>query len=312
MKTTVVKLIVVMLIIAFVASRVRGDFNSFKLADLVLDGRTFLYGQLLFLAYLLGGSLIWVYLTRGIESSIGPYRAMAIWFYSILGKYVPGKALLWGIRIYYYKREDGSNGTINVCRSLLLEYLGGIASGIFIFLILLTMVDLSFVSSELRIGASILLLVSLAGMHPGVIAHLTRFAGKALGLQAVTVPITVTDSLKILLLSGLNWCVLGLSIFMIAKSLFPELTWSSYPFITGSYALAGIVGFLAVFAPSGIGVREGILILALSQLMPVQTATLISIAARLVSTLGEAFCVFLSWVIESRGRRLSLKEITVT
>ncbi len=55
-----------------------------------------------------------------------------------------------------------------------------------------------------------------------------------------------------------------------------------------AYVLAGAVGILAFFVPSGLGVREAIIVLVLSQYMPVAEAIIISLLARLLSTIGDA------------------------
>ena len=46
-----------------------------------------------------------------------------------------------------------------------------------------------------------------------------------------------------------------------------------------AYVLAGAIGILAIFVPSGIGVREAIIVLVLSQYIPVAQAIVISLIA---------------------------------
>lgn len=55
-----------------------------------------------------------------------------------------------------------------------------------------------------------------------------------------------------------------------------------------AYILAGAIGILAFFVPSGLGVREAIIVLILSQYIPVAEAIVISLLARLLSTIGDA------------------------
>lgn len=55
-----------------------------------------------------------------------------------------------------------------------------------------------------------------------------------------------------------------------------------------AYVLAGAIGILAFFVPSGLGVREAIIVLILSQYIPVAEAIVISLLARLFSTIGDA------------------------
>ncbi len=55
-----------------------------------------------------------------------------------------------------------------------------------------------------------------------------------------------------------------------------------------AYVLAGAIGILAFFVPSGLGVREAIIVLILSQYIPAPEAIIISLLARLLSTVGDA------------------------
>jgi hypothetical protein len=55
-----------------------------------------------------------------------------------------------------------------------------------------------------------------------------------------------------------------------------------------AYVLAGAIGILAFFVPSGLGVREAVIVLVLGQYIPVPEAILISLLARLLSTIGDA------------------------
>ncbi len=60
-----------------------------------------------------------------------------------------------------------------------------------------------------------------------------------------------------------------------------------------AYVLAGAVGILAFFVPSGLGVREAIIVLLLSQYIPVPEAIVISLLARLLSTVGDGVVALL-------------------
>jgi hypothetical protein len=65
--------------------------------------------------------------------------------------------------------------------------------------------------------------------------------------------------------------------------------------LTGSFAVAGALGTLSFFSPSGLGVREGILALLLSSSVVAPIAVLISLLARLWVTVGEVLCAFFAW-----------------
>jgi uncharacterized membrane protein YbhN (UPF0104 family) len=54
------------------------------------------------------------------------------------------------------------------------------------------------------------------------------------------------------------WMLQGVAFFCFSSS-YCTLSWSDCPRLAGAYVLSPITGLLAVFAPGGIGVREGML-----------------------------------------------------
>ena len=63
---------------------------------------------------------------------------------------------------------------------------------------------------------------------------------------------------------------------------------SGFTLVTGAFALAWLVGFLAVLAPAGLGVREGAFVLALGGTFARPDALALALASRLVLTLADA------------------------
>lgn len=90
----------------------------------------------------------------------------------------------------------------------------------------------------------------------------------------------------------LNYALFGAGITMMVLLLLPGQD-ASWLLLTGSFALAWVIGFFTPGAPAGLGVREGLL-LALLQLPYSQPdALLIVIALRLATTLGDVLCFIL-------------------
>lgn len=75
----------------------------------------------------------------------------------------------------------------------------------------------------------------------------------------------------------------GVSMFFVAKAVWPELPWESLLFIVGAANLASSASMVAIFVPSGIGVREAILVVLLSVVMPTELAFVSAIVLRLWS-----------------------------
>ena len=62
---------------------------------------------------------------------------------------------------------------------------------------------------------------------------------------------------------------------------------NNFFYLTGATNLAGSLGILAVFAPSGLGVREGILTVFLSQLFTKEIVLVCVVLMRLTATITD-------------------------
>jgi hypothetical protein len=67
-----------------------------------------------------------------------------------------------------------------------------------------------------------------------------------------------------------------------------------------AYVLAGAVGILAFFVPSGLGVREAVIVLIASQYMSVADAVVISLLTRLYATVADAAVAALYFALRAR------------
>lgn len=84
------------------------------------------------------------------------------------------------------------------------------------------------------------------------------------------------------------WLAYGVATLLLAAGLFPTLAGElSFARALGGFTAAYLGGVLAVFAPGGIGVREGLLVLLLGPAIGEGGALVLAIAARILFTLAE-------------------------
>lgn len=76
--------------------------------------------------------------------------------------------------------------------------------------------------------------------------------------------------------------------FLFVSAAVSNVTPAEWLPFAAAYVLAGAVGILAFLVPSGLGVREAVIVLILSQYIPVAEAIIISLLARALSTIGDA------------------------
>jgi uncharacterized membrane protein YbhN (UPF0104 family) len=102
-------------------------------------------------------------------------------------------------------------------------------------------------------------------------------------------PLTSTPGVDLLLRAVGTGVVAGLaggiSFWLILRSLDPTaVKWEFAAPVIGLYYASGLVGLLAVFAPAGIGVREGVLFVGLSTVLPTPVVITGAILMRLLVT----------------------------
>lgn len=87
----------------------------------------------------------------------------------------------------------------------------------------------------------------------------------------------------------------GLGFIAICVSVLPAAAPDAWLVFAAAYVLAGAVGILAFFVPSGLGVREAVIVVVLSLYVPAPDAIVAALVARLVATIADAL-VFLTYL----------------
>lgn len=214
-------------------------------------------------------------------------EAARTWFVSNLGRYVPGK--VWQIAsMAVMAQKRGVTPVTSVGASLVVN-LANIASGFVVVL---------------ATGAAVFRSFSDAGPHTGVLVAVILGAGLLalpLGFRVATPLLSRLTRERIQLpaipaqaiwLAALGtaaaWVVYGIAFQWFSRALVHPATGGTALYVaafTGSY----LVGYLAVFAPGGIVVRELMLATSLTSLglMTSAEATLVAIASRLWLTAVE-------------------------
>ena len=83
------------------------------------------------------------------------------------------------------------------------------------------------------------------------------------------------------------WLAFALALALVARGLFPSVAWLSPATAIGAMAASALAGFLVLVAPSGLGVREAVLVALLGPALGVVPASLVAFGLRLLMTLIE-------------------------
>lgn len=114
-------------------------------------------------------------------------------------------------------------------------------------------------------------------------------------------PLPLATMLEVLALYIVAMLLVGAGLAVLSHGLFPG-TPVDYALLTAAFTLAWAVGFVTPGAPAGLGVREALLLLLLAHSLGTANASLLVLALRVATTLGDMLCFVLGLAAMPRVR----------
>jgi len=235
------------------------------------------------LAYVFLTMLSWRAVMTDLGSRLSVRDASRVFFVSQVGKYLPGG--VWNI---VAAAEMGADHEIPRRRSvsvMAVSILVSIVTGL-----LLAVVAVLLGPAELReqFGwVAWTLPVFLVLLLPPV---LNRVLGVALSLvrrPSLEQPLTAGGVARSAAWALAGWVLVGVQVWLIAAQLGMEADLATLALAVGGYALAWIVGFLAIVVPAGVGVREAVLGALLAGQLDAGAVVVTVLLARVVLTVAD-------------------------
>jgi hypothetical protein len=242
---------------------------------------------------------IWFMIMRLFDVRIKYFEALLGYSLAFLPKYIPGT--FWG----YLSRNEWLNADFGIERKT-----STLASAFELFFIAgatAFMAGLYYLPQSL-LGYFVLFVIILASEI--LLLHL--FQRKPINLPFLSsAALKPIPSLKILVLNLSSigvWFVYGLGIFFLSTDrpiAMINLDWLGNVFQYGvSFSLAWLTGFLVLFVPSGIGIREGVLanLISVNEGWAIGKAYQIALVFRLVISVSEISLALLGIILKSIKR----------
>jgi hypothetical protein len=241
----------------------------------------------------------WILAAFGIRI---PYRlALQAEMASMLAKYVPGGVWTPLARIMWLRRAGGVESTSLVLSSILLEAGLSAVAGILVFTAGLAAVEA--VDAPL-VPLFAFGLVTAVLLHPRVFTALARALFRR--FDAPEPPrLPYRALVGLLVYYAFTWLVGGAALYLLLRSLAADPGLETIPYLGGAAAVGAIVAVLAIFAPSGLGVREASMYGLMVVLVPAAAALGATVLNRFAITLVEA-ALLGGGVLGSRLRRSRL------
>jgi len=214
-----------------------------------------------------------------------PWSSMVpIAWVSALGKYVPGNFAAVAGKMYLL-RQCGIPGPVSFSLAVMQDGMAAVA-GLIVAAPMLLCPPLRSAFPHAWIWSLLLVLLGVLLLHPRVFALLVNLILRKLKLATLRSRLTPGEYVAPLVATFLQWLFAGISLWCMTRSL-SDIPLSNLPFCLGAAALAMTIGYLVLFAPGGLGVREGVLLLLFVPLIGKEHAGILVLAHRVAQTLVE-------------------------
>lgn len=204
-------------------------------------------------------------------------QMLAVAWVPPLGKYVPGKvaALLAAMSML---RRFAIPMAVAVAVVLVLDGLAVIA-GLITGAPLLLWQPVRAVAPWAWIVCIPVVIGGVVALHPAVFGRLINFALRKLKKQPLPKMPTIGQYLVPVMCAFAQWVLAGLSLMWIVEAVTGDAQWRRLHLFIPFAALSQTIGYLALFAPGGIGVREAILLTGLAPIVGPLVAIIVPIRA---------------------------------
>jgi hypothetical protein len=228
--------------------------------------------------------LAWRSMLSGWGQRLDGWSAARIWILSSLGKYIPGK--VWAVAGMALLSQQAGVAPWAATGSAVVMQVLAIGTGAAV-----AGLAGAHILESAQQGAGAVLALLVAGaiisvgllLWPPFLRRLLRLAApQAAGERQPTgrgIVVGIATNI-------VAWLGYGLALWLLGRGLLPTSGLGlrlAIAVFTASY----LAGFLALFAPGGIGVREGLFILMLQEPLGVGAATSLALASRLLLTAAE-------------------------
>lgn len=270
--------------VVFIALRVRSLWHG-NTADLAQVDWLYVIGAFLAAAAgVLITGFIWLAILRRLGAKTRRWWT-AIFFQSQLAKYIPGT--LWQYAGRLALARTRGLPTRVVARSMPIELGTSIAGAGIASLFLLGVWGI-----PIAIGlTAACFAVARQTQRPG-----TTKLGRDVSAAALAIPLYASV-----------WLVMGAAFWLVASGIF-SVPGSELFYYLGAFAAAWIVGVVAIYAPGGLGVREGVLIGLLHSRLGSSDALVVAAASRVLLTLVDVLLAAAAFFVIRRRDRMTIAD----
>lgn len=254
------------------------------------------------LAGLACSMMVWREMLADLGSRLSIPEAWRIMFIGQLAKYLPGS--IWPVLAQSELGADRGIPRSRSALSVLLCYAVMTCSGAVVAAITLPFASAGSVAQYFWI--LFLIPVGVAALSPPVLNRLLRLVLRLARQPALQQGVSYRGLARTMAWAIAGWCCNGLMIYVLMRPL------AGHPQGTllvsvGAYSLSWAIGFLAVFAPAGAGVREAVMIAVLHTQTTAAIALTVTLVSRAISVVSDALTGAVASALVGRRRLRQLR-----
>jgi uncharacterized membrane protein YbhN (UPF0104 family) len=238
--------------------------------------------------------LLWLRILRIMAAGMPLWSATRTWFLSAIVRYIPGN--IWQpMSITVYSQERGIPYPVTLMSLLLFQITIILAVAPIAALYFTATGNWGLLTGYLSWAAPWLIALGLAPLvfflvRPSSLIAMINWVLARTARKQITTHLTRLNLLGMVGIALVDWLLWGCAFaalgFGVQSYTAAEMVQLA-PHLVAAYPIAYAIGFLSFITPSGIGVREGAFYLLLAPIAGAGLATILGLAMRVWTTLGE-------------------------
>lgn len=262
---------------------------------IILSGAVFMSGHAVLVQTWLSMLACW-------DARLRFWQAARVWSVSNLARYLPGK--IWNIGAMGAMSRGLGVSPVAASGSAILSTLVNLLAGFVVAVIsgrsLLEQASHGRSAIAMLVVAAATLVLLLA---PVLVPRVAPFLGRMIG-RPVQASLPTRAVVYAMIGNLIAWMLYGAAFQLFVRGLLGPTT-GGYAEYLAAYTISYLVGYLALFAPAGIGVREGAMVTVLTYagLATSPQAALVALTSRVWLTLLEVVPGFAFWMHAAVNRR---------
>ncbi|MDX1661693.1 MAG: lysylphosphatidylglycerol synthase transmembrane domain-containing protein [Gemmatimonadota bacterium] len=273
---------IALLVLGFLIAYLVENWNQVREYEWRIDWGRMSLAVLLHAAVYTGYVVLWRHVLLALGARLSLVDAHRIWYLANLGRYVPGKVLqLAGIA--YLARSKGVSPVVGVA-STIVSQMFVLATGFAVAVVALPEAAerVAWLEPVALVSAAILFVVLLTPAFDRLYHRALRLGGRA----EHHVEVAWTTRLALTVGYTALWIAFGTAFWLFVGAV-ADLAAGAYWPVVGTWVIGYLAGWIVVFVPGGLGVREGVYAGLLALYIPLTIAVATSVLARVWSTAVE-------------------------